>query len=45
VTIEVEIMMEILKHGSHVAVLEPEWLRVKVKEKLEVAVKLYGKIE
>ncbi|CAH2032190.1 protein of unknown function [Trichlorobacter ammonificans] len=23
-------MMEILKHGSHVEVLEPEWLREKV---------------
>lgn len=26
---EAEIMMEILKHGSHVEVLEPEWLRGK----------------
>lgn len=27
---EVEIMMEVLKHGSHVEVLEPEWLREKI---------------
>ena len=27
---EAEIMMEILKHGSHVEVLEPAWLREKV---------------
>jgi predicted DNA-binding transcriptional regulator YafY len=29
---EAEIMMEILKHGSHVEVLEPEWIRSKVAE-------------
>lgn len=27
---EGEIMMEILKHGSQVEVLEPEWLREKI---------------
>ena len=27
---EAEIMMEILKHGSQIEVLEPEWLRDKV---------------
>ena len=37
----VEIMMEILKHGSHMEVLEPEWLRSKVKAELKVATELY----
>jgi predicted DNA-binding transcriptional regulator YafY len=32
---EQEIMMEILKHGSHVEVLEPEWLRIKIRGELE----------
>ena len=34
---EVEIMMEILKHGSHVELLEPEWLRGKVAEEVSRA--------
>ncbi|CAH2032186.1 helix-turn-helix transcriptional regulator [Trichlorobacter ammonificans] len=34
---EVEIMMEILKHGSHVEVLEPEWLRGKVADEIAAA--------
>lgn len=38
---EAEIMMEILKHGSHVEVLEPGWLRVKVGEEIQAAVKKY----
>jgi len=38
---EAEIMMEILKHGSHVMVLEPEWLRGKVAEELQVASRMY----
>ena len=38
---ETEIMMEILKHGSHVEVLEPEWLREKVAEELSAAVSRY----
>jgi predicted DNA-binding transcriptional regulator YafY len=38
---EAEIMMEILKHGSHVEVLEPEWLRKKIIEEMKVAVKKY----
>ena len=33
-----EIMMEILKHGSHVEVLEPEWLREKVVKEMRDAV-------
>jgi len=37
-----EIMMEILKHGSQVEVLEPRWLREKVVEELSAAVKNYG---
>lgn len=38
---EAEIMMEILKHGSHVEVLEPEWLRDKVIKEITDAVKKY----
>jgi predicted DNA-binding transcriptional regulator YafY len=38
---EAEIMMEILKHGSHVEVLEPEWLREKVLNEMKVAVANY----
>ena len=38
---ETEIMMEILKHGSHVEVLEPEWLREKVVAELKAAVSRY----
>ena len=40
---EAEIMMEILKHGSHVEVLEPEWLREKVINEMKETVKNYGK--
>lgn len=32
---EAEIMMEILRHGAHAEVLEPDWLREKVKEEIE----------
>jgi len=39
---EAEIMMEILKHGSHVEVLEPEWLREKVVNEMKVAVGNYS---
>ena len=38
---EAEIMMEILKHGSHVEVLGPEWLREKVSAEFKAAVGLY----
>ena len=38
---EAEIMMEILKHGSQVEVVEPKWLRGKVIDELEVAVNKY----
>ena len=38
---EAEILMEILKHGSHVEVLEPGWLREKVIEEMTGAVKIY----
>ncbi|NJD37172.1 MAG: WYL domain-containing protein [Geobacter sp.] len=38
---EAEIMMEILKHGSHVEVLEPEWLREKVSAEFKAAAGLY----
>ena len=38
---EAEIMMEILKHGSHVEVLEPEWLREKIEKEMWLAVKIY----
>lgn len=38
---EAEIMMEILKHGSQVEVLEPEWLRNKVINEMKDAVKKY----
>lgn len=40
---EQEIMMEILKHGSHVEVLEPERLRDMVIAELQVAAIKYGK--
>ena len=33
--------MEILKHGSHVEVLEPAWLREKVKAELKLAADNY----
>jgi predicted DNA-binding transcriptional regulator YafY len=39
---EQEIMMEILKHGSHVEVLEPGWLREKVVKELSDAVNKYS---
>ncbi|MEI6214970.1 MAG: WYL domain-containing protein [Desulfuromonadales bacterium] len=35
---QAEIMMEILKHGSHVEVLEPEWLREKVIKEMKMAI-------
>jgi predicted DNA-binding transcriptional regulator YafY len=38
---EQEIMMEILKHGSHVEVLEPMWLREKVVNEVKDAVENY----
>ena len=38
---QAEIMMEILKHGSHVEVLEPEWLKKKIIKELKDAVKKY----
>ena len=38
---EAEIMMEILKHGSHVEVLEPEWLRGKIAEEIILAAQKY----
>jgi len=38
---EAEIMMEILKHGSHVEVLEPGWLKEKVVKEMKAAVLKY----
>jgi predicted DNA-binding transcriptional regulator YafY len=38
---EAEIMMEILKHGSHVEVLEPEWLKEKIAQEMKDAVNKY----
>ncbi len=38
---EAEIMMEVLKHGSHVEVLEPEWLREKIIYEMKDAVNKY----
>ena len=38
---EAEIMMEILKHGSQVEVLEPRWLRERVIDEMKNAVKKY----
>lgn len=38
---EGEIMMEILKHGSHVEVLEPQWLKEMVIKELVDALKKY----
>ena len=34
-------MMEIFKHGSHVEVLEPVWLREKVIKEMKDAVEKY----
>jgi hypothetical protein len=39
---EAEIMMEILRHGSQVEVLEPQRLREKVAAELVAATKNYG---
>lgn len=39
---EAEIMMEILKHGAHVEVLEPKWLRHRVKKEITKMAKKYG---
>jgi len=39
---ETEILMEILKHGSHVEILEPTWLREKVVEEMRLAAELYA---
>jgi predicted DNA-binding transcriptional regulator YafY len=38
---EAEILMEILKHGSHVEIEEPEWLREKVREEIHRMKKIY----
>ena len=38
---EAEIIMEILKHGSQVAVIEPLWLRDRVVDEMERAVERY----
>ena len=38
---ETEIMMEILKHGSQVEVLEPDWLRKKVAIEIRESLKNY----
>jgi len=38
---EAEIMMEVLKHGSHVEVLEPDWLRCNIAEELRRAEENY----
>jgi len=38
---EAEIIMEILKHGSQVEVLEPDWLRERVIKEMQSAVKRY----
>jgi len=38
---DTEIMMEILKHGSHVKVLEPDWLRRNIAEELRRAQENY----
>lgn len=37
-----EIMMEILKHGSHVEVLEPNWLRDKIIEDIRSTTMIYS---
>jgi predicted DNA-binding transcriptional regulator YafY len=39
---EAEIMMEILKHGAQVEVLEPEWLREKLAAELRAASQIYA---
>jgi predicted DNA-binding transcriptional regulator YafY len=38
---EAEIMMEVLKHGAHVEVIERVWLREKVKEEIDGMKKIY----
>jgi len=38
---EVEIMMEILRHGAQVEVLKPDWLREKVRREIDAAAKNY----
>lgn len=39
---EAEIMMEVLKHGAQVEVLEPKWLRAKVVAEIKAAANRYG---
>lgn len=39
---DMEIMMEILKHGSHVEVLEPKWLRDKIIEEISSTTLIYS---
>lgn len=41
ISYDTEITMEILKHGSHVEVLEPEWLRIKIRGELEQSWLIY----
>lgn len=36
-----EIMMEILKHGAHVEILEPKWLRDKIIEEISSTTLIY----
>lgn len=38
---EAEILMEVLKHGSHAEVIEPQWLRERVREEIEGMRKKY----
>lgn len=38
---EAEILMEVLKHGSHAEVLEPEWLREKIGKEIDDMRKIY----
>jgi proteasome accessory factor C len=40
-----ELLMDILKHGRHVEVLEPEFLRQAVRDEIEAMKKIYGKDE
>ncbi|NVN90370.1 MAG: WYL domain-containing protein [Desulfuromonadales bacterium] len=41
---EAEIMREVLKHGAHAEVVEPEWLRERIGEEILLMVKKYSQV-
>lgn len=39
---EVEIIRQVLKHGAHAKIVEPEWLREKIEEEISLMMKNYS---